>query len=200
MQEAEKKKLVNVLSLPMATTTAVAKQKLKVDHQQHKLQEQQNKQQQEKNLQQFQQLQQLQQQQQLHMQIQQQQEQQHHSQKSLTFAENRTISRDSISLNSPPATRSLSAPLPMSKAARKAFLAAKQTKAIEKLDKMIEEVTEEQQIKATHSMRISNVYGQQSGNSADDIDMGGGCPLFLPPPPTRHIANSISDSNICSHG
>ena len=183
------------MSMPVTTTatTTAAKQKLKVDQQQKQLQEQQCKQQQQKN---------LQQQQQLHNQIQQQQQQQQQqSQKSLAFGENRQTSRDSISLNSPPATRSLSAPLPMSKAARKAFLAAKQTKAIEKLDKMIEEVTEEQQIKATRSMRISNVYGQPtSPTNEDDMDMGGGCPLFLPPPPTRHMPNSISDSNICSHG
>lgn len=150
--------------------------------------------------------------------MQQHQQQQHHHQKlsqkilpksqcqkNQAFTDSRSTSKESISLHSPPPIRSMSAPLPMSKAARKAFLAAKQTKAIEKLDKMIEEVTEsEQQMKASHSMRVHDVFGdriqgQVQGHGDDDMDMAGGCPLFLPPPP-RHMANSISDSNICSHG
>ncbi|KAM7361258.1 guanylyl cyclase at 88E [Cochliomyia hominivorax] len=123
--------------------------------------------------------------------------------KNQAFTDSRSTSKESISMHSPPPIRSHSAPLPMSKAARKAFLAAKQTKAIEKLDKMIEEVSEnEQKMKTSHSMRIHDVFGdriQGQGHGEDDMDMGGGCPLFLPPPP-RHMANSISDSNICSHG
>ncbi|XP_037823993.1 soluble guanylate cyclase 88E isoform X1 [Lucilia sericata] len=135
--------------------------------------------------------------------LQQQKQLQQTSEKKLAFTDSRSTSKDSISMHSPPPMRSLSAPLPMSKAARKAFLAAKQTKAIEKLDKMIEEVTEsEHQMKTSHSMRIHDVFGdriQGQGHGEDDMDMEGGCPLFLPPPP-RHMANSISDSNICSHG
>ncbi|XP_061398038.1 soluble guanylate cyclase 88E [Musca vetustissima] len=115
----------------------------------------------------------------------------------------RTTSKESISMNSPPPMRSMSAPLPMSKAARKAFLAAKQTKAIEKLDKMIEEVQEnDAQLKASQSARLNEVFGDRmtpQGGNASVMDMSGGCPLFLPPPP-RHMGNSISDSNICSHG
>ncbi|XP_013112475.2 soluble guanylate cyclase 88E isoform X1 [Stomoxys calcitrans] len=124
--------------------------------------------------------------------------------KNATFTGSRTTSKESISMSSPPPIRSMSAPLPMSKAARKAFLAAKQTKALEKLDKMIEEVQEnEAQMKGSQSTRLNEVFGDrvapQGGNSSL-MDMGGGgCPLFLPPPP-RHMANSISDSNICSHG
>ncbi|KAI8045755.1 hypothetical protein M5D96_001942 [Drosophila gunungcola] len=94
----------------------------------------------------------------------------------------------SISLHSPPPHRSNSAPArphSMSKAARKAFLAAKQTKAMEKLDKMIEEVHE--------------VESQGGGGDL----AAGGCPLFLPPPPQqqqRLMPSSISDSGLCSHG
>lgn len=123
----------------------------------------------------------LQQHKQLQQQQQHQKQLQQQCQKNQAFTESRSTSKESISMNSPPPIRSLSAPLPMSKAARKAFLAAKQTKAIEKLDKMIDRI-------------------QGQGNGEDDMDMEGGCPLFLPPPPPRHMSNSISDSNICSHG
>ncbi|XP_058979317.1 soluble guanylate cyclase 88E [Musca domestica] len=123
--------------------------------------------------------------------------------KNTAFTNSRTTSKESISMSSPPPMRSMSAPLPMSKAARKAFLAAKQTKAIEKLDKMIEEVQEnDAQLKASQSARLNEVFGDRiapQGGNASVMDMGGGCPLFLPPPP-RHMGNSISDSNICSHG
>ncbi|XP_017844866.1 soluble guanylate cyclase 88E [Drosophila busckii] len=112
-------------------------------------------------------------------------------------------SMSSISLHSPPPHRSSSAPArphSMSKAARKAFLAAKQTKAIEKLDKMIEEAQEvdSQTTAKAANMRLS-VFG-------DDGDMSGACPLFLPPPPPqaqatgRAMPSSISDSSICNHG
>ncbi|XP_073819634.1 guanylyl cyclase at 88E [Musca autumnalis] len=123
--------------------------------------------------------------------------------KNRAFITSRTTSKESISMSSPPPMRSMSAPLPMSKAARKAFLAAKQTKAIEKLDKMIEEVQEnDAHLKAAQSVRLNEVFGDRigpQGGNASVMDMGGGCPLFLPPPP-RHMGNSISDSNICSHG
>ncbi|XP_039495444.1 soluble guanylate cyclase 88E isoform X1 [Drosophila santomea] len=110
----------------------------------------------------------------------------------------------SISLHSPPPNRSSSAPArphSMSKAARKAFLAAKQTKAMEKLDKMIEEVHEVESQSATKaaSMRLA-LYGHDGGGDL----AAGGCPLFLPPPPQqqqqRLMPSSISDSGLCSHG
>ncbi|EDX12878.1 soluble guanylate cyclase 88E isoform X1 [Drosophila simulans] len=109
----------------------------------------------------------------------------------------------SISLHSPPPHRSNSAPArphSMSKAARKAFLAAKQTKAMEKLDKMIEEVQEVESQSATKAanMRLA-LYGH---DGAGDL-AAGGCPLFLPPPPQqqqRLMPSSISDSGLCSHG
>ncbi|KAH8280031.1 hypothetical protein KR018_001611 [Drosophila ironensis] len=123
-----------------------------------------------------------------------------------TSSGNRPGSKDSvtsISLHSPPPHRSLSAPArphSMSKAARKAFLAAKQTKAMEKLDKMIEEVheVESQSAVKAANMRMA-IFGHGSGDMA-----AGGCPLFLPPPPQqqpqRLMPSSISDSGICSHG
>lgn len=68
---------------------------------------------------------------------------------------------------------------------------------------MIEEVQEnDAQLKASQSARLNEVFGDRiapQGGNAAVMDMGGGCPLFLPPPP-RHMGNSISDSNICSHG
>lgn len=88
----------------------------------------------------------------------------------------------------------------MSKAARKAFLAAKQTKAMEKLDKMIEEAqeVESQSTNKLAAMRLAS-FGDDSGDLA-----AGGCPLFLPPPPPqlmgRTMPSSISDSSICNHG
>ncbi|XP_050744706.1 soluble guanylate cyclase 88E [Drosophila biarmipes] len=122
---------------------------------------------------------------------------------------NRPGSKDSvssISLHSPPPHRSNSAPArphSMSKAARKAFLAAKQTKAMEKLDKMIEEVHEVESQSATKAanMRLA-LFGHDGGGG----DMAaGGCPLFLPPPPQQQqrlmpMPSSISDSGLCSHG
>ncbi|KAH8385078.1 hypothetical protein KR200_003025 [Drosophila serrata] len=122
---------------------------------------------------------------------------------------NRPGSKDSvssISLHSPPPHRSLSAPArphSMSKAARKAFLAAKQTKAMEKLDKMIEEVheVESQSAAKAANMRLA-IFGHDRGGGGDLA--AGGCPLFLPPPPPqqqqRLMPSSISDSSICSHG
>lgn len=92
----------------------------------------------------------------------------------------------------------------MSKAARKAFLAAKQTKAMEKLDKMIEEV---QEVESQSANKIANMrlasFGHDGGDSGDLA--AGGCPLFLPPPPAqllvgRAMPSSISDSSICNHG
>ncbi|XP_017110401.1 soluble guanylate cyclase 88E isoform X2 [Drosophila elegans] len=111
----------------------------------------------------------------------------------------------SISLHSPPPHRSNSAPArphSMSKAARKAFLAAKQTKAMEKLDKMIEEVHEVESQSATKAanMRLA-LFGHDRGGGGDLA--AGGCPLFLPPPPQqqqRLMPSSISDSGLCSHG
>ncbi|XP_016998931.2 soluble guanylate cyclase 88E [Drosophila takahashii] len=111
----------------------------------------------------------------------------------------------SISLHSPPPHRSNSAPArphSMSKAARKAFLAAKQTKAMEKLDKMIEEVHEVESQSATKAanMRLA-LFGHDGGGGGDMA--AGGCPLFLPPPPPqqqRLMPSSISDSGLCSHG
>uniref|UniRef100_A0A6P4FNV4 guanylate cyclase n=1 Tax=Drosophila rhopaloa TaxID=1041015 RepID=A0A6P4FNV4_DRORH len=111
----------------------------------------------------------------------------------------------SISLHSPPPHRSNSAPSrphSMSKAARKAFLAAKQTKAMEKLDKMIEEVHEVESQSATKAanMRMA-LFGHDRGGGGDLA--AGGCPLFLPPPPQqqqRLMPSSISDSGLCSHG
>jgi len=134
----------------------------------------------------------------------------------LNYANNRPSSKDSISMHSPPPVRSVSAPLPMSKAARKAFLAAKQTKAMEKLDKMIEEANEVDSHVRTLNMRLINL-GLENANmrntsleEAEDKDGGavggGGCPLFLPPPPPpvrgqrSHMQTSVSDSSICSHG
>ncbi|XP_017064838.1 soluble guanylate cyclase 88E isoform X2 [Drosophila eugracilis] len=121
---------------------------------------------------------------------------------------NRPGSKDSvssISLHSPPPHRSNSAPArphSMSKAARKAFLAAKQTKAMEKLDKMIEEVHEVESQSATKAanMRLA-LFGHDGGGGGDLA--AGGCPLFLPPPPQqqqRLMPSSISDSGLCSHG
>lgn len=90
----------------------------------------------------------------------------------------------------------------MSKAARKAFLAAKQTKAMEKLDKMIEEVqeVESQSVAKAANMRLA-LYGHDGGGDL----AAGGCPLFLPPPPQQQqqqslMPSSISDSGLCSHG
>ncbi|KAH8369466.1 hypothetical protein KR009_011687 [Drosophila setifemur] len=124
-----------------------------------------------------------------------------------TTSGNRPGSKDSvssISLHSPPPHRSLSAPArphSMSKAARKAFLAAKQTKAMEKLDKMIEEVheVESQSAAKVATMRMA-IFGHDGGGGGDLA--AGGCPLFLPPPPQpqRLMPSSISDSGICSHG
>lgn len=115
-------------------------------------------------------------------------------------------SMTSISLHSPPPSRSISAPArphSMSKAARKAFLAAKQTKAMEKLDKMIEEAQEVESQSTTKAanMRLA-IFGHDGGGG--DL-AAGGCPLFLPPPPppqtlSRAIPSSISDSSICNHG
>ncbi|KAH8420716.1 hypothetical protein KR222_003104 [Zaprionus bogoriensis] len=114
-------------------------------------------------------------------------------------------SMTSLSLHSPPPQRSSSAPArphSMSKAARKAFLAAKQTKAMEKLDKMIEEVQEVESQSATKAanMRLA-IFGHDGGGSEAAT---GGCPLFLPPPPPqalgRAVPSSISDSSICNHG
>jgi len=92
----------------------------------------------------------------------------------------------------------------MSKAARKAFLAAKQTKAMEKLDKMIEEVHEVESQSATKAanMRLA-LFGHDGGGGGDMA--AGGCPLFLPPPPQQQqrlmpMPSSISDSGLCSHG
>lgn len=91
----------------------------------------------------------------------------------------------------------------MSKAARKAFLAAKQTKAMEKLDKMIEEAqeVESQSTNNLASMRLAS-FGHAGDDSGDLA--AGGCPLFLPPPPPqllgRTMPSSISDSSICNHG
>ncbi|XP_017057483.1 soluble guanylate cyclase 88E isoform X2 [Drosophila ficusphila] len=123
---------------------------------------------------------------------------------------NRPGSKDSvssISLHSPPPHRSNSAPArphSMSKAARKAFLAAKQTKAMEKLDKMIEEVheVESQSAAKAANMRLA-LFGHDGGGGGDLA--AGGCPLFLPPPPPpqqqqRLMPSSISDSGLCSHG
>ncbi|XP_022209089.2 soluble guanylate cyclase 88E isoform X2 [Drosophila obscura] len=127
---------------------------------------------------------------------------------------NRPGSRDSvssISLHSPPPHRAQSAPArphSMSKAARKAFLAAKQTKAMEKLDKMIEEVheVESQSVVKAANMRLA-IFGHDGGGGGGgdgNLAAGGGCPLFLPPPPPqpqqRLMAGSISDSSICNHG
>ncbi|KAH8342175.1 hypothetical protein KR074_008673 [Drosophila pseudoananassae] len=117
---------------------------------------------------------------------------------------NRPGSKDSvtsISLHSPPPHRSHSAPArphSMSKAARKAFLAAKQTKAMEKLDKMIEEVheVESQSAVKAANMRLA-IFGHDGGGG--DL-AAGGCPLFLPPPPQQLMPSSISDSGLCSHG
>ncbi|XP_003736729.3 soluble guanylate cyclase 88E isoform X1 [Drosophila pseudoobscura] len=112
----------------------------------------------------------------------------------------------SISLHSPPPHRAQSAPArphSMSKAARKAFLAAKQTKAMEKLDKMIEEVheVESQSTVKAANMRLA-IFGHDGGGGGGDL-AAGGCPLFLPPPPQpqqRLMASSLSDSSICNHG
>ncbi|XP_030376357.1 soluble guanylate cyclase 88E [Scaptodrosophila lebanonensis] len=110
-------------------------------------------------------------------------------------------SMTSISLHSPPPVRATSAPAPMSKAARKAFLAAKQTKAMEKLDKMIEEA---QEVESQPGAKSANM--RTSFFPPGDADLSvGGCPLFLPPPPqsssTRAlIPSSISDNSICNHG
>ncbi|XP_037956727.1 soluble guanylate cyclase 88E [Teleopsis dalmanni] len=120
-----------------------------------------------------------------------------------SFSSSRTVSKESLSMHSPPPVRSLSAPLPMTKAARKAFLAAKQTKAMEKLDKMIEEVNEvDNHMKKAEAMRLTNFELSSGGRmrSIDDDSGGGGCPLFLPPPPPSVMPNSISDSSICNHG
>ncbi|XP_060645574.1 soluble guanylate cyclase 88E isoform X1 [Drosophila nasuta] len=115
-------------------------------------------------------------------------------------------SMTSISLHSPPPHRSNSAPArphSMSKAARKAFLAAKQTKAMEKLDKMIEEAqeVESQSTAKAANMRLA-IFGHDGGGVGDLA--AGGCPLFLPPPPAqamgRAMPSSISDSSICNHG
>ncbi|KAL7728602.1 hypothetical protein ACLKA6_012598 [Drosophila palustris] len=115
-------------------------------------------------------------------------------------------SMTSISLHSPPPHRSSSAPArphSMSKAARKAFLAAKQTKAMEKLDKMIEEAqeVESQSTAKAANMRLA-IFGHDGGGGDS---ASGGCPLFLPPPPppqalSRAMPSSISDSSICNHG
>ncbi|XP_017874050.1 PREDICTED: soluble guanylate cyclase 88E isoform X2 [Drosophila arizonae] len=114
-------------------------------------------------------------------------------------------SMSSISLHSPPPHRSSSAPArphSMSKAARKAFLAAKQTKAMEKLDKMIEEAqeVESQSVAKAANVRLA-IFGHDGGG---DDPAAGGCPLFLPPPPAqsmgRIMPSSISDSSICNHG
>ncbi|XP_068158073.1 soluble guanylate cyclase 88E [Drosophila tropicalis] len=120
---------------------------------------------------------------------------------------NRPGSKDSvssISLHSPPPHRSHSAPSrphSMSKAARKAFLAAKQTKAMEKLDKMIEEVheVESQSAAKAAQMRLA-VFGHDGlGGGAGGDMAAGGCPIFLPPP-QRLMPSSISDTSICNHG
>ncbi|XP_030565665.1 soluble guanylate cyclase 88E [Drosophila novamexicana] len=126
-----------------------------------------------------------------------------------TGSNSRPVSKDSmtsVSLHSPPPHRSNSAPArphSMSKAARKAFLAAKQTKAMEKLDKMIEEAheIESQSAAKAANMRLA-IFGHDGG---DDELAAGGCPLFLPPPPppqvlSRAMPSSISDSSICNHG
>lgn len=90
----------------------------------------------------------------------------------------------------------------MSKAARKAFLAAKQTKAMEKLDKMIEEAqeVESQSVTKAANVRLA-MFGHDGGG---DDPAAGGCPLFLPPPAAqslgRMMPSSISDSSICNHG
>ncbi|EDV91343.1 soluble guanylate cyclase 88E [Drosophila grimshawi] len=116
-------------------------------------------------------------------------------------------SMTSVSLHSPPPHRTSSAPArphSMSKAARKAFLAAKQTKAMEKLDKMIEEAhdMESQSAVKAANMRLA-VFGDDGGGGGDDL-AAGGCPLFLPPPApqavSRAMPSSISDSSICNHG
>ncbi|XP_034486759.1 soluble guanylate cyclase 88E isoform X2 [Drosophila innubila] len=114
-------------------------------------------------------------------------------------------SMTSISLHSPPPHRSCSAPArphSMSKAARKAFLAAKQTRAMEKLDKMIEEA---QEVESQSTTKVANMRLAIFGHDGGDGDLAaGGCPLFLPPPPPqalgRAMPSSISDSSICNHG
>lgn len=83
----------------------------------------------------------------------------------------------------------------MSKAARKAFLAAKQTKAIEKLDRMIEEANEVDVQSKRANMRRMAAFRDEGGG-----DGGGGCPLFLPPPPGPQMTNSLSDSGLAHHG
>uniref|UniRef100_A0A1A9W1K2 guanylate cyclase n=1 Tax=Glossina brevipalpis TaxID=37001 RepID=A0A1A9W1K2_9MUSC len=133
--------------------------------------------------------------------------------KTISFSNHRADSKEPMPHHSPPSPiRSQSAPVPMSKAARKAYLAAKQTKAIEKLDKMIEEVHENEfQMKPPQQYyrdsRNENIIGDASTskNPQQRTSVGGrveGCLMFLPPPPPppTHIANSVSDSNICSHG
>ncbi|KAL9888609.1 guanylyl cyclase at 88E isoform 1-T5 [Glossina fuscipes fuscipes] len=128
--------------------------------------------------------------------------------KTISFSDHRADSKEPMPQHSPPSPiRSQSAPVPMSKAARKAYLAAKQTKAIEKLDKMIEEVQENEfQIKQPQQYyRDNRNEGSMNKNPEPRTSVGRrteGCLLFLPPPPPppTHIANSISDSSICSHG
>lgn len=128
--------------------------------------------------------------------------------KTISFSDHRADSKEPMPQHSPPSPiRSQSAPVPMSKAARKAYLAAKQTKAIEKLDKMIEEVQENEfQIKQPQQYyRDNRNEGSIDKNPEPRTSVGRraeGCLLFLPPPPPppTHIANSISDSSICSHG
>ncbi|XP_053969347.1 soluble guanylate cyclase 88E [Anastrepha ludens] len=120
--------------------------------------------------------------------------------KNISFGNSRMSSQESLSPCSPP-IRSNSAPLPMSKAARKAFLAAKQTKAIEKLDRMIEEVNEvDVQNKRANMRRMAAFRDEGGGNEGLGGGGGGGCPLFLPPPPGPPMTNSISDSGISHHG
>ncbi|XP_036328540.1 soluble guanylate cyclase 88E-like [Rhagoletis pomonella] len=116
--------------------------------------------------------------------------------KNISFDSSRTSSHESLSPCSPP-IRSNSAPLPMSKTARKAFLAAKQTKAIEKLDRMIEEASEVDVQNKRANMRRMAAFRDEGGGD----EGGGGCPLFLPPPPPGpQMTNSLSDSGIAHHG
>ncbi|CAD6996082.1 unnamed protein product [Ceratitis capitata] len=119
--------------------------------------------------------------------------------KNISFGSSRTSSRESLSPCSPP-IRSNSAPLPMSKAARKAFLAAKQTKAIEKLDRMIEEANEVDVQNKRANMRRMAAFRDEGGGADGGLGGGGGCPLFLPPPPGPQMTNSLSDSGLAHHG
>ncbi|XP_067636495.1 soluble guanylate cyclase 88E [Eurosta solidaginis] len=128
--------------------------------------------------------------------------------KNISFGSSNNSSRESLSSCSPP-IRSNSAPIPMSKAARKAFLAAKQTKAIEKLDRMIEEVNEVDVQNKRANMRRMAAFRDEGGGGNGGLGANGGstgsggCPLFLsppPPPPVSQMPSSISDSGIAHHG